>query len=48
MASSPRWEISGDGLNVRLALHTPGAMAEGSWTAAPYLDERHAGRRGRW
>ena len=29
-----------DGLNVLLALHTPGAMAEGNWTAAPYLDER--------
>jgi hypothetical protein len=28
------------GLNVILAVHTPGAMAEGNWTGAPYLDER--------
>jgi hypothetical protein len=28
------------GLNVVLALHTPGPMAEGNWTAAAYLDER--------
>ena len=29
-----------DGLNVVLAVHTPGPMAEGGWTAAPYLDAR--------
>ena len=29
-----------DGLNVLLAIHTPGPMAEGNWTGAPYLDER--------
>ncbi len=28
------------GLNVLLAIHTPGPMVEGNWTAAPYLDER--------
>ena len=28
------------GLNVVLAVHTPGPMAEGNWTAAAYLDER--------
>lgn len=28
------------GLNVVLAIHTPGVMAEGNWTGAPYLDAR--------
>src|SRR5260221_1429281 len=29
-----------DGLNVALIARTPGAMAEGNWTVALYLDER--------
>jgi hypothetical protein len=29
-----------DGLNVALAVHTPGPMADGNWTAAAYIDER--------
>jgi hypothetical protein len=29
-----------DGLNVALAVHTPGPMADGNWTAAAYVDER--------
>src|ERR1051326_355880 len=29
-----------DGVNVALAVHTPGAMADGKWTAAAYIDER--------
>jgi len=29
-----------DGLNVAVAVHTPGAMGQGNWTAAPYIDER--------
>ncbi len=29
-----------DGLNAALAVYTPGAMAEGGWTVAPYVDER--------
>ena len=29
-----------DGLNVALAVHTPGAMADGKWSAAAYIDER--------
>lgn len=28
-----------DGLNVALAVHTPGAMADGDWTVAAYIDE---------
>lgn len=32
-------ETSLDGLNVALALHTPGAMAEGDWKVVLYLDE---------
>jgi hypothetical protein len=33
-------EVALDGLNVAVIAHTPGAMAEGNWTAAPYIDER--------
>ena len=29
-----------DGLNVAVIAHTPGAMAEGNWSVALYLDER--------
>ena len=29
-----------DGLNVALIARTPGAMAEGNWSVALYLDER--------
>ena len=29
-----------DGLNVVVVAHTPGAMAEGNWTLAAYIDER--------
>jgi hypothetical protein len=29
-----------DGLNVALALHTPGPMADGNWSVAAYIDER--------
>ncbi len=29
-----------DGLNVALAAHAPGPMAEGDWTLAAYIDER--------
>ncbi len=29
-----------DGLNVAMAVRTPGPMAEGNWSAALYLDER--------
>jgi hypothetical protein len=32
--------VSLDGLNVVVAVHTPGPMAEGNWTAAAYIDER--------
>lgn len=31
-------ELSLDGLNVVVALHTPGAMAEGNWKVVLYLD----------
>lgn len=33
-------DVSLDGLNVAVIAHTPGAMADGDWTAAPYIDER--------
>lgn len=33
-------QVSLDGLNVAIVVHTPGVMAEGNWTAAPYIDER--------
>jgi hypothetical protein len=29
-----------DGLNVVVAVHTPGPMAEGNWSVAAYIDER--------
>jgi hypothetical protein len=29
-----------DGLNAAVVAHTPGAMAEGNWTVAVYIDER--------
>jgi hypothetical protein len=29
-----------DGLNLALIAHTPGAMADGNWTIAVYIDER--------
>src|SRR5579864_4054002 len=29
-----------DGLNVVLAAHAPGAMADGNWSVAAYIDER--------
>jgi len=32
--------VSLDGLNVFVILHSPGVMAEGNWTAATYVDER--------
>ena len=33
-------EVSLDGLNVAVVGHTPGAMGEGNWTLAAYIDER--------
>src|SRR5213080_4515902 len=33
-------DIPLDGLNVALAVRTPGVMAEGNWSVALYLDER--------
>jgi hypothetical protein len=33
-------QVSLDGLNVAVIVHTPGAMADGNWTAAAYIDER--------
>ncbi|GLI96043.1 DUF1326 domain-containing protein [Methylocystis echinoides] len=33
-------DVALDGLNVALAAHAPGPMAEGDWTLAVYLDER--------
>ena len=33
-------ETSLDGLNVVLAVHTPGPMGEGNWALAAYIDER--------
>ncbi|HTJ09727.1 MAG TPA: DUF1326 domain-containing protein, partial [Candidatus Binataceae bacterium] len=35
--------VSLDGLNVALAVHSPGHMAEVKWKAALYLDERASG-----
>jgi hypothetical protein len=29
-----------DGLNIALAVHTPGPMAEGNWSVAAYIDQR--------
>ena len=36
-------EVALDGLNVALAVHSPGHMAEVKWKAALYLDERASG-----
>ena len=33
-------DVALDGLNVALALHTPGPMADGNWSVAAYIDER--------
>ena len=33
-------KVSLDGLNVAVVGHTPGAMGEGNWTIAAYIDER--------
>jgi len=33
-------DVSLDGLNVALAAHAPGPMADGNWSAAAYIDER--------
>src|SRR5437660_2564373 len=33
-------QVSLDGLNVAVIAHTPGAMADGNWTLAAYIDER--------
>jgi hypothetical protein len=32
--------IALDGLNVALAIQTPGPMADGNWSVAAYIDER--------
>ena len=36
----PYGDVSLDGLNVALAAHAPGPMADGNWSAAAYIDER--------
>ncbi|WIM09185.1 DUF1326 domain-containing protein [Enhydrobacter sp.] len=33
-------DVSLDGLNVVVVAHTPGAMGEGNWTLAAYVDQR--------
>ncbi len=33
-------DVSLDGLNVALIIHTPGPMGDGNWTVGAYLDER--------
>ena len=33
-------DVTLDGLNVALAIHTPGPMADGDWSVAAYIDER--------
>ena len=33
-------KVALDGLNVAVVAHTPGAMADGNWTLAAYIDER--------
>jgi hypothetical protein len=33
-------QVSLDGLNVAVVGHTPGAMGDGNWTLAAYIDER--------
>ena len=32
-------EIALDGLNVALAIHTPGPMADGNWSVAAYIEK---------
>src|SRR3979490_1908522 len=31
-------DVTLDGLNVALAIHTPGPMGEGNWAVGPYID----------
>jgi hypothetical protein len=38
--SSRYGDIALDGLNVALAIHTPGPIADGNWPVAAYIDER--------
>jgi len=33
-------DVSLDGLNVAVAIHTPGPMGEGNWSVGAYIDER--------
>ena len=33
-------DVTLDGLNVALAVHTPGPMGEGNWSVAAYIDQR--------
>jgi len=33
-------DVALDGLNVALAIHTPGPMGEGNWAVAAYIDQR--------
>src|ERR1700745_2143261 len=33
-------DVALDGLNVALAIHTPGRMADGNWSVAAYIDQR--------
>jgi len=33
-------DVALDGLNVALAIHTPGPMGEGNWAIAAYIDQR--------
>ena len=33
-------QVSLDGLNVVVAVHTPGPMADGNWSLGAYIDER--------
>jgi hypothetical protein len=33
-------DVTLDGLNVAVIVHTPGPMADGNWTLAAYIDER--------
>lgn len=33
-------DVALDGLNVAVAIHTPGPMADGNWSVAAYIDER--------
>src|SRR6201995_2230781 len=33
-------DLALDGLNAFVILHSPGVMADGDWSAAPYIDER--------